>query len=340
MAGPRARQPDARRLTVVCHNVNGIRGGAKRRALLRAVTDGRYHVVILQETHTDPSDDVDGWLAAAAGTGAPWGGPAFWAHGRRGSRGVAVLLSPAFDGVNPSIEFTDYNDDEDARGRVLRVGWRDATTDDAWSMVAVYAPNGEADRRAFFAAGGPLARALAAGPAGANIVLAGDFNCILDPADTSAPASAVAEAAAGGATALRGLLAGAGLADTWLELCHRPSARRRRHPDGRFTHFPSLGASRRLDRAYVSDALIATGRLADCRHLPLGALPGDHAGVSITLDLGGAARLLHAPPRWRLDIDLLEDNAFITDVREEARCMVGRAGRNWETTATKGHMER
>ena len=78
---------------------------------------------------------------------------------------------------------------------MLRVGWRDATTGDAWSVVAVYAPNGEADRRAFFAAGGPLARALAAGPAGANIVLAGDFNCILEPADTSAPASAVAEAA-------------------------------------------------------------------------------------------------------------------------------------------------
>ena len=78
----------------------------------------------------------------------------------------------------------------------------------------MYAPNDDNERASFFGDDGPLARALAAGPPGAHILAAGDFNCILDSDDSTAP-TAPDEATARGATALRGRLAAAGLADVW-----------------------------------------------------------------------------------------------------------------------------
>jgi exonuclease III len=122
---------------------------------------------------------------------------------------VTVLLGGRLaNGCDASIEFSDSDapDDDDAggRGRVLRVGWTDEGSGERWALIGVYAPNGDTERRAFFAADGPLARALTTGPPGANLVVAGDFNCITEAADSAAPAAA-AEDAAGGAVALRGL---------------------------------------------------------------------------------------------------------------------------------------
>ncbi len=147
-----------------------------------------------------------------------------------------------------------------------------------------------------------MARALAAGPAGAHVVMAGDFNCIIDADDSSSPSGA-AETTSAGAVALRGLLAGAGLADAWLTHRARSTA-----PDGRFAHFPARGCARRLDRAYVSPSLSSPTQLIHCRHMPLGGLPGDHCGVVLHLGTSGSAGPA-APPRWRLPLDLLKDVA-------------------------------
>ena len=332
MAGPRTgRQAPLRsHLRVVTHNVNGMRALSKRRALFDGLLRGRWDAAVITETHTAVDDDVEAWLATARGTGHPWDGRAFWAHGRRGSRGVAILLGTNICSNNDdtAIEFTDTTAGSDEGGRVLRVGWRDPLTGDRWSLVAVYAPNDEPARREFFAADGPLARAVAAGPATARLIVAGDFNCIVDPADSTA-ASAVTEAASGSATALRGLLAGAGLADAWLEgrawatTGHRRGGRAHA-AGGAFTFFAATGSARRLDRVYVSDSLVAARRLASCCHLPLGELPGDHCGVSLALDRGsGPAAAVGASPRWRLPLELLDDPGFVDAVREVAQAMLG-----------------
>ena len=335
MAAPFSGRQASRRcqLRVVTHNVNGMRALPKRRALFDGLLRGGWDVAVLTETHTAADDDVEAWLAAARGAGHPWDGRAFWAHGRRGSRGVAILLGNSIcsNSDDTAIEFTDAAAGGDDGGRVLRVGWRDPLTGAHWSLVAVYAPNDEPARRLFFAADGPLARALAAGPPAAGLIVAGDFNCILDPADSSAP-SAVAEAASGSATALRGLLAGAGLADAWLEARTWASASRSRGgggpaAGGAFTFFAATGSARRLDRIYLSDSLVAARRLASCCHLPLGDLPGDHCGVSLALDRGtGSAVAAGAAPRWRLPLDLLEDSGFVDTVRGAAQATFGAGG--------------
>ena len=63
----------------------------------------------------------------------------------------------------------------------MRVGWQDSQTGERWSVLAAYAPNNDVDQRSFFSANGPLWGALQAGPQQANVMLAGDFNCILGP---------------------------------------------------------------------------------------------------------------------------------------------------------------
>ena len=335
MAGPHSGRPAPRRthLRVVTHNVNGMRALPKRRALFDGLLRGGWDAAVLTETHTAADDDVDAWLAAARGSGHPFDGRAFWAHGRRGSRGVAILLGTNIcsNSDDAAIEFSDATDGGDDGGRVLRVGWRDPLTGERWSLVGVYAPNDEPGRREFFAADGPLSRALAAGPAAAAVVIAGDFNCVMDPADSSA-ATAVDEAGSGSASALRSLLAGAGLADAWLEGRAWAAAGQRRGgrvpaAGGAYTFFAATGSARRLDRIYISDSLVAARRLASCTHLPLGDLPGDHCGVSLALDRGaGAAGAGVGAPRWRLPLELLDDPGFVDAVREVAQDRLGAGG--------------
>jgi exonuclease III len=172
---------------------------------------------------------------------------------------VAILLGPGLAGVDAQIEYTDSHLSGSGgaavagAGRVLRVGWLDAATGQHWSVVSVYAPNDDGERAAFFGDDGPLALALSAGPAGAHVLVAGDFNCVLGADDSSAP-TAAREATARGATALRSRLAGAGLSDVWQTHLARGGA-----PavgDNPYTYWATSGSSaRRLDRVYASASL-------------------------------------------------------------------------------------
>ena len=174
---------------------------------------------------------------------------------------MAILLGPDLAGAEACVEFTDSSRDASAdAGRVLRVGWPDSITGQHWSVISVYAPNDDGERAAFFGAGGPLAAALAAGPPGAHILVAGDFNCILDADDSTAP-TAASEAMARGAAALRSCLAGAGLSDVWQT--HLARGGSRASGDAPYTYWATSGTSaRRLDRVYTTASLLAPGRLA------------------------------------------------------------------------------
>jgi hypothetical protein len=101
-----------------------MRALPKRRALFDGLLRGGWDAAVLTETHTAADDDVDAWLAAARGSGHPFDGRAFWAHGRRGSRGVAILLGTNIcsNSDDAAIEFSDATDGGDDGGRVLRVG--------------------------------------------------------------------------------------------------------------------------------------------------------------------------------------------------------------------------
>lgn len=327
-----SRPASSRRWRILGLNVNGLSIHAKRKALFSRLSEMGQDIVILQETHCDGDDTAEAWVRAGAGAGRPWGGKAFWSHGRRASRGVAVLFKAGFPGTDFNVEFTDASSAPDRRGRVLRIGWRDSQTNEHWSVIAAYAPNSDVDQQVFFAQDGPLAQALRSGPTGATVVLAGDFNCVLDADDSSAP-TAAAQAATPGANALRELLAQSQLGDAWQHYRARHQA-----DDSQYTYWStSGGTARRLDRAYVSSSLLSRSQLLACRHMPLGDMPGDHAPVELHLAVEGLPST--APPRWRLPLDLLVDAGFTADIRADLACASVRQGRNWETMAGSSTMQ-
>ncbi|KAI8462203.1 MAG: hypothetical protein J3K34DRAFT_476551 [Monoraphidium minutum] len=133
----------ARRYLLVSHNVNGLGFQNKRRVLLARLNTLGCDVAALQETHTPDDATAAAWLRDGTSAGRTWGGRAFWAHGTRGSRGVAILLGPGLAGVDASTEYTDDagRDGDDATvvadsGRVLRVGWPDPLTGQHWSAIS------------------------------------------------------------------------------------------------------------------------------------------------------------------------------------------------------------
>ena len=321
-----------RSLRLLSLNVNGLSGRSKRRTLFAGLARLRHDVVVLQETHLTSDKDGASALRAGAGAGRPWGGRGFWCHAQTAARGVAVLFRPGFDGDDIKKEFADTH------GRVLRVGWRDGRTGQRWSVVAVYAPNAASEQAVFFGRDGPVAQALRAGPTGAEVVVLGDFNCIIDAHDTSSPAPAAgAQARTAGAAALRSLIVGNRLVDAWQQCRARGDS-----VEGMpFTHIATNGTTaRRLDRGYISADFATAVGLLSCRHLPLGELPGDHCPVELCLAAGGGAARVAAPARWRLPLDLLSDAAFAEEVEEEAVCMERGHGRGWEEFAMESAMSK
>lgn len=321
-------------LRIVSVNVNGLSSAVKRRALFAGLGRQQHDIAVLQETHLASDEDAEALLAQGSGTGRPWAGRAFWSHGRRAARGVAVLFAPGFAGIDIQ---TDYSDGAATDGgRVLRVGWTDSATGQRWAVVAIYAPNLNAAQRAFFAPTGPVWAALEAGYREATVLVAGDFNCILE-ADDGSTAAAAAQAASEAAAALRGLVVHFNLTDAWRQCRSRaaPST-----VDCPFTHIATHGGSaRRLDRVYVTADAVTADRLVACRHLPLGVLPGDHCPVE--LSLAGEGRMpRHGPPRWRLPVDLLYDQHFVDDIRTALAALRAGSGGGWDELATASAMER
>ena len=310
-AGAGTARADVR---VVALNVNGLSSRSKRQRLFTFLAEHAYDVVVLLETHCEGPSTAAAWLREGAGPGRPWAGEARWAHGTGSSRGVGVLFRGGFQPSQLSV------DHEGGGGRVLRVGWRDESGSQPWAVVAAYAPNASTEQASFFGARGPLWAALAAGEAGARVLLAGDFNCVLHAADSSAQ-SAAAQAAHAGACALRSLITHFNLTDLWLHSSQPSGA-----PQAdRFTHWPASGAARRLDRVYASAAPAAG--LRACRHLPLGLLPGDHCAVAV--HLGDGRRAPGTRPLWRLPLALLSDEGFVQQARTEIEDCSAARGSFW-----------
>ncbi len=279
-------------LTVACLNPNGLNGVGKRRAVFRDLQHqvGGVGVLCLQETHCASLQAAAEWVEQGAGPGLPFRGPSAWAAGTSASRGVAVLVgehvrAEAFECVHRCPE-----------GRVVgahfRLGGR------VYLVYSVYAPCEGAQRAAFFS--GPLRAALRGGLQrypGAELVVAGDFNCIESLALDQIGAGGSAGRVVGFADGLGPLQVELGLVDSYR--CLHPST-------PAFTHVAtSRATAARLDRVLVLDRLVP--------HLTAAGVhdgwPGDHRLASATLSLPGA--LPRGPGDWVFPPSLLTDPTFV-----------------------------
>jgi exonuclease III len=293
MPGPTG--PVAPPFSCVVVNVNGMRSRPKRRSLFSQIGGLRYAVVLLVETHCKSDEEARAWTQEGAGPGMPWEGTAFWNHGNSQSRGVAILVRAGISVGSPTIQY------RDADGRLLRVGLK-LQDDTLCSFLAVYAPTEPGHRTAFFA--GPCSEACAAGPAGASLMVAGDFNCVVSARDVqTATGLPEGNSRLVGGPALAQLQEERGLRDVWREL----------HPrEVEFTRITrstgGVHSSGRTSRWLVSEELVQGGWMQACTHVH-GQLPGDHAAVSLQVCPPGQP--LFGKPGWVFPTYLLQSEEYM-----------------------------
>ena len=159
-------------------------------------------------------------------------------------------------------------------------------------IVNIYAPSGTAkrtEREHFYNVEVPQLLQTGHG----EIIIGGDFNCVLDPADTTGHFYT--------SRALTEMVRELHLKDTWKQDQNRPA----------YTHYSNTGASR-IDRIYVSSD-IAT-KITGIDFLP--AAFTDHNAVVVHLALGEMG-MRRRTPRWKLDPTMLRDDKLKNQLRQQ-----------------------
>lgn len=294
---PPSRQPGT--LSCITVNVNGLNAPAKRRVLVSRLLELRVAVTVLCETHCGGEDQALGWVQDGAGPGRPWLGPALWSHGTGRARGVAVLLTAQVAVEQPTVRY------RDSEGRLLMVDFADHFGGH-WNVLAVYAPVEPEARTAFFQ--GPFAAACAAKAQGATLLVAGDFNCVVEVQDLQAlpGANPAQNSRLVGGEPLLVEMAAHGLSDVWRQ--QNPGV----YEYTRFTSSQPGVTAGRTSRWLVDQAVLGAGWDVSCEHLP-GDLPGDHHAVR--LSVRSPAVPLWGDGHWVFPLYLLAVPAFVEATR-------------------------
>ncbi|KAG0430797.1 hypothetical protein HPB47_022362 [Ixodes persulcatus] len=198
----------------------------------------------------------------------------------RFSGGTAVLVRKRKDVI---VVARDLSDDGRAATADFLVG------DRLIRFVSVYAPNNQRERRAFF----ETLRGTLDTPG--DVVLGGDFNCVLAPSDKTSNANKDSSAAT-----LRDVIRDNDLIDVTT-----------RFPGfaPRYTRWQG-GSHARLDRLYVSGNLIPRVGSYHVKMVPF----SDH-GLVTTEIKGGAPGGRRPRGPWKMNMAILDDEGFYTEVR-------------------------
>lgn len=149
-------------LKLASFNVNGLNSPTKRRIIFDKIRSSKAQITCIQETH---STEANAHLWEAE-----WGGKISFNHGLPSSREVAILFARNF---SPKI----LNEKRDQHGRVLAIDleWGDETL----TLGCLYALTQDKplqQARFMDDLDSTLDNLLSK-----NMILSGDFNCIMDP---------------------------------------------------------------------------------------------------------------------------------------------------------------
>ena len=283
-------------LTLLSLNVNGLGNKAKRLTLFHTLMQGRWDIVLLQETHHRDLEQGLQWSREGAGEGRPWPGATYWAHGTTASRGVAILFRDRQDWGEFPLQPTNLtfvsSGMHEPDGRVMRldVAWGDLPL----SILNVYAPSSAEHRKDFY-----LKQLLPSIPQGRHILLGGDFNCVADDLDVTT--NALGSRRTGYTAGLHTVEQTFGLTDVWRD--QHPLQRALTH----ICHSSHTGA--RLDRWLTS-----TDVLLNCTHSDIiHGLPGDHLGVAMTIV--SPQGIEQGPKSWTFPSQLTDDKTYEAELR-------------------------
>ena len=262
-------------LLLLTLNVCGLTG-SKLVTLLSWLKEKRVDIAVLTETKL--SSSVEDLLRRVPGAGALWPGARILScPGNGHTLGIAVVLGPTCQAMGPAVF-----QGADGAGRLLRLDITIRTQ--PCSLIAIYGPAQTQHRREFYReAVRPFLPA-----DGRPILLAGDFNCVLDAEDcvyspnTAGPST---NSRLIGAAELDALMQEYQLRDVWREA--NPGA----HAYSHWSHPSNSGG--RLDR-WLASASFLTAFAATSDILPGSSIPTDHLPVTLQLQ-----RLQDDAPRGR-----------------------------------------
>uniref|UniRef100_A0A668SST9 exodeoxyribonuclease III n=1 Tax=Oreochromis aureus TaxID=47969 RepID=A0A668SST9_OREAU len=275
-------------------NVKGLNNGIKRKKILTYLKLSRVDIAFIQEKHLCKSE--------ALKLKRSWVGKVFSSPGTGKSRGVSALIHKA-------VSFTETKVITDKEGRFVLVYGQ--LLDTPIILCNIYAPN--ADIPAFFH---NLSQHLLE-LEGAQIVVGGDFNQILDQdLDRSLPRRGTESKSV---VAIRQMTSDLGLNDIWRTM----------HPEGREYSFysPPHNVYTRIDYFLISEALVNNSVDSSIGNIVI----SDHAPIFLCL-----GNILQIPQsrRWRLNVSLIKDSGFIKLIRDEIQFYKQTNNREDTTLAT------
>ena len=145
-------------LHITSLNVRGLRDTKKCRELFNRLHKGKYDIALLQEAHSQTSDEVK-WSRE-------WGNNILFVHGDYNSRGVCTLISKSC-----KCKIKSLYQDQEGRVQILEI----QNNAELFHIVNIYAPN--EDDPNFFVNIFQQIVALLIG----DVLICGDFNLVLQP---------------------------------------------------------------------------------------------------------------------------------------------------------------
>ena len=254
-------------------NINGGRDLEKRVVTADMIKRKQLDIVFLQETHSDPHNEVD-W-------GLWWRGQYVLSHGTNRSAGVAVLFAPGLD-----VDIISSTEIVTGRALLVRASIEGIT----FVFINIYAPNQGVHRTDIFH---KLRDVLRQCDQNECVVVGGDWNCTIDSLlDRTGEEPHIQSSAT-----LSQVIAESGVVDVW----------RVKHPQARqYTWVKVLDGNiraARLDRVYLSHSF--SNRLLNS-HIYLVGFTDHHL---VTLDVH-TSPTTKCSSYWHFNIKVLQDSDF------------------------------
>lgn len=248
---------------VVSWNVNGLQNPIKRKKCLSYLKSQQVHIAFIQETHVTDSE--------AAKLKREWVGQIFHSSYSSKKHGVAIL-------VHKSLNFVVVKEQKDTEGRIIYLQAK--INGVQVTLCNIYAPNAEDPR--FFHEVNKLVGNDSCG----NIIIAGDFNQVLDGAvDKTTFSNSVPR----DRMAIGLLMEDLGLIDIWRLV--NPT-------DREYTFYYRKHKSHsRIDYFLIRKELVHN--VTDCSMGPIALT--DHAVVHLGLLIGPEGT---KGSRWRLNVSV------------------------------------
>lgn len=262
---------------VVTWNVRGFRTLSKRTKVISHLSKLKADICFLQETHITQYESQQLQFKQYD--------KIFSATFNSKQRGVSIL-------INKNIQFTQNSIISDPEGRFIIMNVTINNT--PFTLVNIYGPNN--DDSLFFH------NLFAALLDKKNILLAGDFNAVINPAMDRSNSSGNTKPTHS-TEIITQYMEDYGLSDSW----------RMKNPTHReYTYTsPHYHTSSRLDFFLISNSL--SQYIAENTIHPI--IISDHAPVSLTIST--QTKINKPQSRWRLNTSLLEDTEFNTLIRRE-----------------------